>query len=78
MGTWDSVHREVEELIKSGNKAAADLVRRQKIAQVEKLTNRPLVIYASDFTDDEKAARVGAGLAIDLDDKTGFLLLKHQ
>ncbi len=72
MGTWDSVRREVEELTKSGNKAAVDLVRRDKITQVEKLTGRPLVIYASDFTDDDKAARVGAGLAINLDDKTGF------
>ncbi len=72
MGTWDSVRSEILGLIKSGNKAAADLVRREKIAQVEKLTGRPLIIYASDFTDDNKAARIGAGLAIDLEDKTGF------
>jgi hypothetical protein len=30
------------------------------------------VIYASDFTEEEKAARIGAGLSIDLNDKTGF------
>ena len=40
--------------------------------KVEDLTNRPLIIYASDFTDDEKATRIGSGLAIDLNDKTGF------
>jgi len=72
MGTWDSVRVEVDNLRKSGSKNADDLVRRAKIAKVETLTHRPLVVYASDFTDDDKAARVGAGLGIDLNDKTGF------
>jgi len=72
MGTWDSVRLEVEHLRENGHKAPDDFVRRGKIRKVEELTDRPLIIYASNFTDDEKAARVGAGLAIDLNDKTGF------
>ena len=72
MGTWDSVRLEVQHLKESGQKTADDIVRREKIRTVENLTGRPLIVYASDFTDDEKAARVGAGLAIDLNDKTGF------
>lgn len=72
MGTWDSIRLETEELRKAGNNKAYDLVRRAKIAKVEKLTGQPLVIYAASFLDDEKAARVGSGLSIDLNDKTGF------
>jgi hypothetical protein len=72
MGTWDSVRLEIKNLRDRGEKGANDLVRRDKINKVEELTKRPLVIYASNFTDDEKAARFRAGLTIDLNDKTGF------
>jgi ClpP class serine protease len=72
MGTWNSVRLEIKRLRDDGQKTAADVVRREKISEVEKLTKRPLVIYASDFTEEEKAARIGAGLSIDLNDKTGF------
>ena len=74
MGTWDDVRKEVlaETPDQQSGQSGPDLVRRRKIRQVEAITGIPLVVYAVDFINDEKAARVGAGLQIDLNDKTGF------
>ena len=74
MGTWDEVRKEIlaESRDESTGESAPDVVRRRKIQRVEEITETPLVVYAVSFIDDSKAARVGAGLQIDLADKTGF------
>ncbi len=74
MGTWDDVRKEVLAENRDGGtgESGPDVVRRRKILRVEQITEVPLVVYASCFIDDTKAARVGAALQIDLSDKTGF------
>ena len=74
MGTWDDVRREIlaEKPDAKSGQSGPDLVRRRKIQAVEAITGIPLVAYVVDFIDDQKAARVGAALRIDLHDKTGF------
>ena len=70
--TWDDVRREIAAAHRE-NASGCDGVRRSKIAAAEAISGIPLVIYATDFTDESKAAQCGSGLQIDLDDKTGFL-----
>ena len=70
--TWNSVRKEIQSRQAEGESNKYDLVRREKISDVEKISDIPLVVYAADFTDENKAAQYGAGLQIDLEDKTGF------
>lgn len=49
-----------------------DNVRREHIRAVEKITGRPLVIYATAFHDRDKAQASGGEVAIDGSDKLGF------
>ena len=74
MGTWDGVLQEVvsETPDPSTGQSGPDRVRRRKIRQVEAITGIPLVVYAVNFIDTSKAVSIGAGLQIDLNDKTGF------
>lgn len=71
--TWDEVRQEIGATQPHGNSSPQDVVRRAKIAAVEEITETPLIIYAADFTNSEKAARHGASIQIDLNDKTGFI-----
>ena len=70
--TWNDVRKEIEATRPIGESSQFDLVRRQNVADVENISGIPLVIYATDFTDESRAAQYGAGLQIDLGDKTGF------
>ena len=70
--TWNDVRTEINERQPQGESSQYDLVRREKIVDVEKISSIPLIIYATDFTDEGRAAHYGAGLQIDLGDKTGF------
>ena len=74
MGTWDDVLKEVvaETPDPLSGQSGPDLVRRRKILKVESISGIPLVVYAVNFVDAAKAANIGAGLQIDLNDKTGF------
>ena len=74
MGTWDDIRREIlaESIDTKTGQSGSDLVRRRKIQRVEDITKIPLITYVVDFVDEQKAARVGASLQIDLNDKTGF------
>ena len=71
--TWDSVRREIGDQSKAKGTAQHDLVRRNKIAEVERVSGVPLIIYVADFTDVGRAGQNGPGIQIDTDDKTGFL-----
>ena len=71
--TWDAVRIEIGAAKPPKGVNALDLVRRKKIAAVEKITGVPLVIYATDFTNEGRAAQYGSGLQIELDDKTGLM-----
>ncbi len=70
--TWDGVRYEILEASQE-NAPAFDSVRRSKIAAAEAVSGIPLIIYATDFTDESRASQYGSGLLIELEDKTGFL-----
>ena len=70
--TWDQVRREIEQAGDDGDPRPDDTVRRAKIAHAESVSGTPLVIYVAAFTDEGRATQYGAGLQIDLNDKTGF------
>ena len=71
--TWDQIRLEIHEASQNLGVAQHDNIRRAKIATVEKISSIPLIVYAADFTDIDRAAQYGAGLQIQLQDKTGFL-----
>lgn len=71
--TWDEIRVEILEASQTLGVAQHDNIRRDKIAAVETISGIPLIVYASDFIDIDRAARNGAGLQIQLQDKTGFL-----
>ena len=66
---WNDVREEIE---RGTGPNSRDRVRRKKIDAVERITGVPLVVYAVDFTDESRAGNYGAGLQIDMSDKTGF------
>ena len=70
--TWNDIREEIDAREPEGGSSKYDLVRREKVIAVEKISDIPLVIYATDFTDEGRAAQYGAGIQIDLGDKTGF------
>lgn len=70
--TWDHVRKEIEQARDGGNTTPDDTVRRAKIAHAEGVSGIPLIIYVAAFTDEGRATQYGAGLQIDLNDKTGF------
>ena len=70
--TWDEVRLEIQSTQPAENQGSHDIVRRAKIADVERISGIPLIVYAVDFTDEGRAGQYGPGLQIDLDDKTGF------
>lgn len=69
MGSWNSIQQEISNL---NRPEASDLVRRQKIDAVQKITGRHLVIYAVDFTNPIKAQLTNNLMLISLPDKDGF------
>ena len=71
MASWDSILKEVTNLNRPDG---FDVVRRQKLARVEQVTGRHLLIYASDFgTQDRiKAQFAGGMMIVTIMDKDGF------
>ena len=67
MPSWIETKREIEE-----RKNDFDGVRRERIRRVEEITGRPLVIYATDFLNRDKATAARGEVTIDGKDKTGF------
>ena len=69
MGNWNSIQQEIDSL---NRPEASDIVRRQKINAVQRLTGRHLLIYAVDFTNPIKAQLANNLMLISLPDKDGF------
>lgn len=71
MSSWNSIQ---EEIVSLNRPDAIDIVRRQKIKDVQSITSRPLVIYATDFITPNplKAQFTGNLTIISLADKDGF------
>lgn len=49
-----------------------DAVRRERIRRVENITERPLIVYATDFLNRQKVVAAGGEVIIDGKDKLGF------
>lgn len=74
--TWSRVLNEISDAAKL-NPAASDNIRRHKIQAVEKITQRPLVIYVTAWTSPGKYASPDL-LQLDFSDKTGFKDVTEQ
>lgn len=74
MASWNAVRIELEQRKKLPNGALDfDGFRREKYAAVEKITDRPLIVYATDFLNKEKVNAVRGDVEIDLTDRDGFI-----
>jgi len=74
MASWNAVRIELEKRPKLPNgRMDFDTFRREKYAAVEKLTGRPLIIYATDFLNKGKMQACGGDVEIDLTDRDGFI-----
>ena len=71
MSSWNSVQ---EEIVSLNQPDAIDVVRRRKMKEVQEITGRPLVVYATDFITPNplKAQFAGNLTIISLADKDGF------
>lgn len=74
MASWNAVRIELEKRPKLPNGAIDfDKFRREKYAVVEKITRRPLIVYATDFLNKDKINACRGDVEIDLTDRDGFL-----
>jgi hypothetical protein len=74
MASWNAVRMEFEKRPKLPNGGRDhDSFRREKYAAVEKLTGRPLVVYATDFLNKEKVAACKGDVEIDLTDRDSLV-----
>lgn len=67
MGSWNKVRLEIEATKTPDGHIDLDKIRRAKIRKVAELTQRPLIVYASDFLNKPMPET-----AIDFNDKEGF------
>lgn len=74
MASWNTVRLELEKRPKLPNGTIDfDKFRREKYAAVEKITGRPLIVYATDFLNKDKVNACKGDIEIDLTDREGFL-----
>src|SRR3990172_9455812 len=74
MASWNAVRIEFEKRPKLQNGLRDhDGFRREKYAAVEKLTGRPLVIYATEFLNKDKVAACRGDVEIDLTDRDAMI-----
>lgn len=74
MASWNAVRIELDQRKKLPNGTRDfDGFRREKYTAVEKITGRPLIIYATDFLNKEKVNAVKGDVEIDLTDRDGFI-----
>lgn len=71
--SWNQVRKELEGRVTPQGGLDCDGVRREKYAAVEKLTGRPLIVYATDFLNRSKVTASGGDVEIDPSDRDGFL-----
>jgi hypothetical protein len=73
MTTFNEVRLEIENARLPNGTLDFDGVRRAKIAELAAHTGRPLLIYASDFLNQNKATACAGEVSLDMRDKVGFL-----
>src|SRR5713101_1978922 len=74
MASWNAVRIEFEKRPKLPNGSRDhDSFRREKYTAVEKLTGRPLVVYATDFLNKDKVAACRGDVEIDLTDRDSLI-----
>lgn len=66
MATWQEITNEI-------NASNPDTVRRGRLAQLQQITGRPVVLYAVDMFNRQKIQNTGGDISIDLSDKSGFV-----
>jgi hypothetical protein len=80
MTSWQDIQKEIAEAQQKINQgqfqgqqiSSFDIVRRAKYDLVKSITNRPLLVYATDFHNPMKAQIAAPFITIDLSDKDGF------
>ncbi len=74
MASWNALRIELDQRKKlSSGPPDFDAFRREKYAELEKITGRPLIVYATDFLNKGKVNAVKGDVEIDLADRDGFL-----
>lgn len=74
MASWNAVRIELDKRPKLPNgNIDFDKFRREKYVAVEKITGRPLIVYATDFLNKGKVSACQGDVEIDLTDREGFL-----
>lgn len=74
MASWNATRIELEGRKKLSNGGVDhDGFRREKYAAVEKVTGRPLIVYATDFLNKDKVAACRGDVEIDLTDRDGLI-----
>ncbi len=74
MASWNAVRLELEKRPKLPNGTPDfDAFRREKYVAVEKVTGRPLIVYATDFLNKDKLKASGGDVEIDLTDRDAFI-----
>jgi Serine dehydrogenase proteinase len=74
MASWNAVRLELEKRPKLPNGSIDyDKFRREKYAAVEKITSRPLLVYATDFLNKDKVAACKGDVEINLTDRDGMV-----
>ena len=74
MASWNASRLELEGRKKLPNGGVDhDGFRREKYAAVEKITGRPLIVYATDFLNKDKVAACKGDVEIDLTDRDGLI-----
>jgi hypothetical protein len=74
MASWNAVRLELDKRPKLANgQRDFDTFRREKYSAVEKITGRPLIIYATDFLNKQKVNACGGDIEIDLTDRDPFI-----
>lgn len=73
MPTWTDIRLEIEEEEKRSGEAARDIIRRRKLANLEGVIGRPLVVYATDFLNQDKVRSTQNETSITPYDKDGWV-----
>lgn len=74
MASWNAVRLDLDKRPKLPNgNIDYDKYRREKYAAVEKITGRPLIVYATDFLNKDKVNACRGDVEIDLTDRDGVL-----
>jgi len=71
MPIWTDIRSEIDQERQRDNRNAQDIVRRRKLAELERATSRPLIVYATDFTNAQKVRDSGNEITISPYDKDG-------